>query len=70
MNDQMCLIQGCPFRAYAPAGTRVLCKEHFLDFVTWRRRKNPGLFHKYGGMTMEERDAVVTEWSQTVTIEK
>ncbi|MBI4401754.1 MAG: hypothetical protein HY581_08995 [Nitrospirae bacterium] len=68
MSDQVCLIQGCTARVYAPAGTGALCKEHFLNFVTWRRRKGPGMFHKYGAMTMEERDAIAAEWSQTVKL--
>jgi len=68
MSEQACLIDGCKARGYAPAGTGSLCKEHFLDFVKWRRRKGPGMFHKYGAMTMEERDAVAAEWRKTVTV--
>lgn len=71
MTEQACLIQGCKVRIYAPAGTSFLCKEHFVNFVTWRRRKGgPTMFHKYGAMTMEERDSLVTEWSKTVRIEE
>ena len=62
MSEQSCLIQGCTNRVYAPAGTDSLCKEHFLNFLTWRRRKGTGMFRKYAAMTMDERDAVVLEW--------
>lgn len=68
MSEQACLIDGCKARGYAPAGTGSLCKEHFLDFVKWRRRKGPGMFHKYGAMTMEERDSVMAEWRKTVAL--
>jgi len=70
MSEQACLIDGCKARGYAPAGTGSLCKEHFLDFVKWRRRKGAGMFHKYGAMTMEERDSVMTEWRKTVQVEE
>ncbi|MFQ5931259.1 MAG: hypothetical protein ACE5MM_02505 [Nitrospiraceae bacterium] len=69
MSEQSCLIQGCTNRVYAPAGTSSLCKEHFLNFLTWRRRKGTGMFHKYAAMTMEERDAVVLEWGKTVKVD-
>jgi len=69
MSEQACLIDGCKTRGYAPAGTGSLCKEHFLDFVKWRRRKGPRMFQKYGAMTMEERDSVMAEWRKTVTVE-
>ena len=46
MNDQMCMIQDCGGRVYAPTGTHALCKNHFLDFVKWRRKKGTGMFHK------------------------
>jgi len=26
------------------------------------------MFHKYGAMTVEERDAVAAEWRKTVTV--
>lgn len=68
MSEQACLIDGCKARGYAPAGTGSLCKEHFLDFVKWRRRKGSGMFHKYGAMKMEERDSVMAEWRKTVSI--
>lgn len=69
MGNETCSIRGCTFRVYAPAGTGHLCKEHFLSFVTWRRRKGPVMFHKYAAMTMEERDAVLTEWGKTLAAE-
>ncbi len=69
MSQQACLIEECAARVYAPAGTGSLCKEHFLSFVTWRRRKGPTMFQKYGAMTMPERDAVVGEWRKTVKVE-
>jgi hypothetical protein len=64
-----CLIDGCTFKAYAPAGTGALCKDHFLQFVTWRRRKGPTMFFKYGAMRSEERDTLVVEWQKTVKAE-
>ena len=70
MSAQACSIHGCKARVYAPAGTGSLCKEHFLDFVKWRRRKGPGMFHKYGAMTMEKRDALAAEWATTVRLEE
>ena len=69
MIDQRCLIKDCTGRAYAPAGTGALCKEHFLDFIRWRRRKGPSMFRIYGAMTMEHRDTVVADWSKTVRVE-
>ncbi len=65
MSEQACLIQSCTNRVYAPAGTGSLCKEHFLTFLTWRRRRGTGMFQKYAAMTMDERDAVVLEWGKT-----
>jgi hypothetical protein len=69
MSDQGCLIKDCTSRPYAPAGTGSVCKEHFLDFVRWRRRKGPGMFRTYGAMTMVQRDTVVADWRKNVTIE-
>lgn len=69
MSEQSCLIQDCTNRVYAPAGTGSLCKEHFLNFLTWRRRKGTGMFQKYAAMTMDERDAVVLEWGKTVKVD-
>lgn len=69
MNEQTCRIGGCTQRVYAPAGTGALCKDHFLDFVTWRRKKRGmAIFRKYNAMTMEERDTTVQEWQKTITV--
>ena len=68
MNDLNCLIQGCQGKVYAPAGTQHVCKEHFLSFLTWRRRKGPQMFIHYAGLTMEQRDSITAEWSKTVSI--
>ena len=70
MEDHHCLVQDCKGKAYSPAGTAYLCKKHFLDFLTWRRRKGAAMFHKYAGMTMDERDDVTAEWRRTVAVEK
>jgi hypothetical protein len=69
MSEELCLIEGCTARVYAPGGTRSLCKEHFLNFVTWRRRRGPAIAQKYAGMTMQERDTLVAEWQKTVKIQ-
>jgi hypothetical protein len=66
MSDERCLIEGCTVSAYAPGGTASLCKEHFINFVTWRRRRGPAMFAKYAGMTMDERDTIVAEWRKAV----
>ncbi|MBK7419256.1 MAG: hypothetical protein WAU44_02120 [Nitrospira sp.] len=66
MSGQSCLIDGCQARVYAPAGTHAICKDHFLGFLTWRRRRGPQMFRKYAGMTMEERDVIAGEWLQTL----
>ena len=68
MHDLICLIKGCQAKVYAPAGTHSICREHFLKYLIWRRRKGPQMFMKYAGMTMEERDPLVAEWAKTVTI--
>ena len=68
MHDLTCMIQGCQAKVYAPAGTHSICREHFLSYLTWRRRKGPKMFMKYAGMTMEERDPLVAEWAKTVNI--
>ena len=70
MQNEMCLIQDCKRRVYAPAGTGHLCKEHFISFLTWRRKKGPQMFSKYAGMTMDERNTVAEEWVKTVPTEK
>jgi hypothetical protein len=67
MNVDACLIGGCTEPLYAPAGTRSLCKGHFLHFVAWRRKKGGlGMFKKYSAMSMEERDVIVEEWANTL----
>ncbi|MGQ0810098.1 MAG: hypothetical protein ACT4OO_02590 [Nitrospiraceae bacterium] len=68
MTDHTCFASDCKVRVYAPAGTGSLCKEHFLNFVAWRRKKGSQMFHKYAAMTMEERDTVAAEWQKTFTI--
>src|SRR5512134_3816605 len=68
MNDLNCMIQGCQAKVYSPAGTQHVCKEHFLSFLTWRRRKGPQMFILYAGLTMEQRDSIAAEWSKTVSI--
>jgi len=66
MSDERCLIESCTLPAYVPSGTATLCKDHFIQFVTWRRRRGQGMFNKYAGMTMDERDTIVSEWQKTV----
>jgi len=67
MNADSCLIGGCTEPLYAPAGTQSLCKEHFLHFAAWRKKKGGlGMFKKYSAMSMEERDAIVEEWAQHI----
>lgn len=68
MNELSCLIQGCQAKVYAPAGTQHVCKEHFLNYLTWRRRKGAQMFVHYAGLTMEQRDSIAAEWSKTVSI--
>ncbi len=70
MHDLICLIKGCQARVYAPAGTHSICREHFLNYLTWRRRKGPQMFMKYAGMTMEARDPLVAEWANTIRVEE
>jgi len=53
-------------KPYAPAGTRSICKDHFLSFLTWRRRRGSQMFHAYAGMTMAERGSIVAEWMKTI----
>lgn len=66
MNPESCLVGGCTETIYAPAGTQSLCKEHFLQFLTWRKKKGGlGMFKKYSAMTMEERNSTVQEWGHT-----
>jgi hypothetical protein len=68
MNDLSCMIQGCQGKVYAPAGTQNVCKEHFLHFLTWRRRKGQKMFTLYAGMSMEQRDPIAAEWAKTVSV--
>ena len=70
MNDLSCMIQGCPGKVYAPAGTQNVCKEHFLSYLTWRRRKGPQMFTNYAGMSMEQRDPIAAEWAKTIRVEE
>ncbi|MDR4494524.1 MAG: hypothetical protein AB7P17_10905 [Nitrospirales bacterium] len=66
MSTESCLVGGCTEPLYAPAGTRSLCKEHFLHFVAWRKKKGGmGMFKKYSALTMEERDTTVEEWAKS-----
>jgi len=69
MTGTTCQIHGCSGRTYAPAGTGALCKEHFLSFLTWRRRKGPQMFYKYGAMSMDQRDIVMADWQMTVKVD-
>jgi hypothetical protein len=70
MHDLTCLIKGCQAKVYAPAGTHSICRDHFLNYLTWRRRRGPQMFLKYAGMTMEERDPLVAEWANTIRVEE
>ena len=70
MHDLTCMIKGCQAKVYAPAGTHSICREHFLNYLTWRRRKGPQMFMKYAGMTMEERDPLVAEWATPSALKK
>ena len=70
MSDHnTCLVPNCTQKPYAPAGTSAACKDHFLDFLKWRRRKGAQMFHSYAAMTMPERDGVASEWLKTVKVE-
>jgi hypothetical protein len=69
MTSERCVIHDCNTRPYAPAGTGAICKPHFIDFLTWRRRRGLQMFLKYAGMTMPERDTVVEEWRKTVKVD-
>lgn len=70
MSDQGCMIGGCQARVYAPAGTQSVCKDHFMSFLNWRRRRGPQMFIKYAGMTMDQRDTIAAEWQKTVRVEE
>ena len=65
MDREGCVIGGCTSQVYAPAGTGSVCKEHFMDFVKWRRKKGGmNMFRKYNALTMKERDPIVQEWGK------
>ena len=67
MNNETCLIGGCTEPLYAPAGTRSVCKDHFLQFLAWRKKKGGlSMFKRYSAQPMEERDATVEEWENSV----
>ena len=66
MLDTSCCVLNCLERPYAPAGTRSVCKDHFLSFLTWRRRRGPQMFLTYAGMSMEERNTITAEWIKTI----
>lgn len=69
MQDTSCFVPNCHARSYAPAGTRTVCKDHFLSFLTWRRRRGPQMFHSYAAMTMAQRDAITAEWLKTIRLD-
>jgi len=69
MQNANCRVPNCQAKSYAPAGTQSVCRDHFLQFLTWRRRRGQQMFHKYAGMAMEERDIVAAEWIKTIRIE-
>ena len=54
----------------SPYNTHNIYREHFLNYLTWRRRKGPQMFMKYAGMKMEERDPLVAEWANTIRVEE
>ena len=69
MIDPHCMIEGCANQGYAPAGTGTVCKDHFTDFVKWRRKKGgKNMFRQYSGMTMPERDSIVAAWHKTLAL--
>ncbi|MDH5666694.1 MAG: hypothetical protein OEY86_01610 [Nitrospira sp.] len=70
MQDTNCRVPNCQAKPYAPAGTQSVCRNHFLQFLTWRRRRGTQMFHKYAGMPMSDRDIVVAEWIKTIRIEE
>ena len=70
MTTETCTIQFCRQSIYAPAGTGHVCKHHFMEFLTWRRKRGMQMFMKYAGMTMSERDTIVEEWKKTVKVEE
>jgi hypothetical protein len=64
----------CPTRAGSFYGSELLSLLRvagaFLNYLTWRRRKNPQMFMKYARMTMEERDPLVAEWANAIRVEE
>ena len=70
MLDSRCCVPNCLARPYAPAGTQSVCKDHFLSFLTWRRRRGPQMFIKYAAMSMPERDAITAEWQKTLRLDE
>jgi hypothetical protein len=42
----------------------------FLNYLNWRHRKDPQIFTRHAGMTIEERDPLVAEWASTIRIEE
>lgn len=70
MHDTRCFVPNCQASPYAPAGTQSICKDHFLNFLTWRRRRGPQMFLKYAAMTMEERDVIAGEWQKTIRVDE
>ncbi len=70
MSTEGCTVQFCRQSVYAPAGTGSVCRAHFMDFLTWRRRRGLQMFMKYAGMTMPERNMIVEEWKKTVKVEE
>lgn len=70
MSHDACTIQFCRQSVYAPAGTQSVCRAHFLDFLTWRRRRGLQMFLKYAGLSMPERDTIVDEWRKTVKVDE
>lgn len=70
VQDLDCCVPNCQAKPYAPAGTRSVCKDHFIGFLTWRRRRGPQMFHTYAGMTMPERDGIAAEWMKTLRIDE
>ena len=70
MHDTRCCVTNCLANPYAPAGTQSVCKDHFLSFLTWRRRRGPQMFSTYAGMSMVERDTITAEWMKTIRIDE
>ncbi|MBH0209783.1 MAG: hypothetical protein HP495_14950 [Nitrospira sp.] len=70
MHDTHCCVTNCLAHPYAPAGTHSVCKDHFLSFLTWRRRRGPQMFSTYAGMSMAERDTITAEWMKTIRIDE